>query len=311
MPALLLHLTAVDRLAAHASTLPPEFARAIGEDLEYARFGAALPDLPWFGGVVLGLQAWFGRSDPPHFSRLLREKAPIAFGLKAAELVANGALVGTEAGLAFLAGYFTQVCVARALEPLAARLIVSHRQEKESETACRQRIEWTWSLFYLEELHGGATVATSAIRARLQIRKASGPKGIGRGMYELMRVSSHEALAEAPTKAEVDGWFRGLYLFSLALGSPLGRLKALPGARLSVRELYRAPGLDVWSAVEAALVRTRAALHVLGGMIRRGSFTARARGRFLEVLPEGSPALNPIFAATQPPQPQGTVTVTV
>lgn len=295
MPALLLHLTAVDRLAAHASTLPPEFARAISEDLEYARFGAALPELPWFGGLALGIQAWFGRSEPPHFSRLLKEKAPVAFGLKAAELVANGALVGTEAGLAFLAGYFTQLCVARALEPLADRLIVTHRQPRETETACRQRIEWIWSLFYLEELHGGSTVATNAIRARLQIRKASGPRGIGRGMYELMRVSSHEALAESPSKAQVDGWVRGLYVFSLALSTPLGKLKALPGARLSVRELYRAPGLDVWSAVEAGLARTRSALTVLGGMIRRGSFTARSRARFLEVLPEGSPAANPIF----------------
>ncbi len=307
MTALLLHLTAVDRLAAHASTLPPEFARAIGEDLEYARFGAALPTLPWFGGVVLGLQAWFGRSAPPHFSRLLKEKAPVAFGLKAAELVANGALVGTEAGLAFLAGYFTQVCVSRALEPIAARLVISHRLQNESESACRQRIEWTWSLFYLEELHGGSTVATSAIRARLQIRKASGPKGIGRGMYELMRVSSREALGEAPTKAIVDGWVRGLYLFSLALGSPLGRLKALPASRLSARELYRSPGIDVWSAVEAALNETRLALAVLGGMIRRGSFSARSRARFLEVLPEGAPAANPIFAEPRVPA-EGTAT---
>ncbi len=304
MPALLLNLTAVDRLAAHASTLPAEFARAIGEDLEYARFGAALPDLPWFGGLSLGVQAWFGRSEAPHYSRLLREKAPVAFGLKAAELVANGALVGTEAGLAFLAGYFTQLCIARSLEPIAQRLMVTQRRQGESETACRQRIEWTWSLFYLEELHGPATVATAAIRARLQIRKASATRGIGRGMYELMRVSSYDALGEAPTKVQVDGWVRGLYLFSLALSSPLGRLKALPGARLSVKELYRAPGLDVWSAVETGLNRTRAALTVLGGMIRRGSFTARSRGRFLEVLPEGAPASNPIFegptAATAP-----------
>lgn len=309
MPALLLHLTAVDRLAAHANTLPPEFARAVSEDPEYARFGAALPELPWFGGLVVGVQAWFGRSESPHFSRLLAERAPVAFGLKAAELVANGALVGTEAGLAFLAGYFTQVCVSRALEPLAQRLVASHRLPKETELAARQRIEWIWSLFYLEELHGGASVASAAIRQRLQIRKASGARAIGRGMYELMRVSSHEALGEAPTKAQVDGWVRGLYVFSLALSSPLGRLKALPASRGAVRDLYRGPGLDVWSAVEAGLAKTRAALVVLGGMIRRGSFTARSRARFLEVLPEGAPAANPI--TPEPPPPQGTVTSTV
>lgn len=309
MPALLLHLTAVDRLAAHANTLPSEFARAITEDLEYARFGAALPELPWFGGLSLGVQAWIGRSEPPHFSTLLKERAPVAFGLKAAELVANGALVGTEAGLAFLTGYFTQLCISRALEPIAASLLNSHRLQGETEAACRQRIEWAWSLFYLDELHGGSSVGTAAIRARLQIRKLGGARGIGRGMYELMRVSSLEALGEAPQKVQVDGWVRGLYVFSLALSSPLGRFKALPASRLSLRELYRSPGIDVWGAVEGALGRTRAAMAVLGGMIRRGAFSTRSKAKFLEALPEGPPAANPI--AVGPPGAQGTATVTV
>ena len=311
MPALLLNLTAVDRLAAHANTLPPEFARAISEDLEYARFGAALPELPWFGGLSLGVQAWIGRSAPPHFAHLLRERAPVAFGLKAAELVANGALVGTEAGLAFLTGYFAQLAVSRALEPIAAGLLSSHRLEGESIVACRQRIEWTWSLFYLEELHGGSAVGNAAIRARLQIRKAGGARGIGRGMYELMRVSSLEALGEAPSKVQVDGWVRGLYLFSLALSSPLGRFKALPESRQALKELYRSPGIDVWGAVEAALARTRVAMTVLGGMIRRGAFSARAKAKFLEGLPEGAPAANPIAIGPLPPPDQGTATVTV
>jgi hypothetical protein len=311
MPALLLHLTAVDRLAAHANTLPPEFSRAISEDLEYARFGAALPELPWFGGLTLGVQAWIGRSEPPHFSRLLKERAPVAFGLKAAELVANGALVGTEAGLAFLTGYFTQLCISRALEPIAARLLSTHRLVGESDAACRQRIEWTWALFYLEELHAGSTMGTAAIRSRLQIRKAGGARGIGRGMYELMRVSSLEALGEAPTKAKVDGWVRGLYLYSLALSSPLGKFKGLPVARATLKELYRSPGVDVWGAVEAGLSRTRGAMSVLGGMIRRGAFSARSRARFLEFLPEGTPAANPIAADEQSSQAQGTVTLTV
>jgi hypothetical protein len=289
MPALLLHLAAVDRLAAHTRTLPPEFARALSDDLEYARFGAALPELPWFGGLSLGVQAWIGRSSPPHFAKLLREHAPVAFGLKAAELVANGALVGTEAGLAFLTGYFTQLCVSRALAPIAGSLLNSHRHAGESEVSCLQRIEWTWSLFYLEELHGGSTVGHAALRARLQIRKAGGARGIGRGMYELMRVSSIDALGEAPTKAEVDGWVRGLYLFSLALGSPLGKLKALPADRLALKVLYKSPGIDVWAAVEAALEKNRQAMTVLGGMIRRGAFSARAKAKFLEVLPEGPP----------------------
>jgi hypothetical protein len=290
MPALFTYVTAVERLAAHVNTLPADFTRALGEDLEYARFGAALCELPWFGGVAMGLDAWLGRGTPPHWSRMLAEKAPVAFGLKAAELVSNGALVGVEAGLAFLAGYVTQLAVARALEPIVQSLVVTHRRHGETPAAARNRIEWTQSLFLMQDLHGSPLVGTPAVRSKLQLRKESTFKGIGRGFYELVRVSSQEAFGEAPSKPAVDGWMRGIYLFSMAIGSPLGKLKALPGQHLSQKELYRGPGVDVFHAVDQGLEHAREVLTVLGGMIRRNSFTARSRLKLLEICPEGSPA---------------------
>ena len=296
MPSLLTHLTAVERLSAHVNALPPEFVKALGEDLEYARFGAALPELPWFGGWKLGFEAWFHRGDPPRFTRSIIERNPVAFGLKAAELVSNGALVGTEAGLAFLAGYFSQVCVRRALEPTMKLLVLRHKKDGESDLSARLRIEWLQSLFWMQDLHGSSLIGTSAIRAKLQIRKASGPKGIGRGLFELVRVSSLESLGEAPSKLEVDQWMRGLYLFSLALGSPLGKLKGLP-ANGGMKELYRGPGVDVFAAIDAGLDHTREVLTLLAGMIRRNSFTARSRQRFFELCPEGSPSLASVTQA--------------
>ncbi len=287
MPSLLTSLTAVERLSAQITKLPAEFSKALGEDLEYARFGAALPELPWYGGFKLGVTAWFGRSEPPHFSRLLRDTAPVAFGLKAAELVSNGALVGVEAGLAFVAGYFTQLIVERQLEPTMQRLLVSHRQPRESMVAARNRIEWAQALLLMQDLHGSPLVGTPAVRAKLQIRKERGGQGIGRGLYELMRVSSQDAFGEAPTKLQVDGWMRGLYLYSLALGSPLGRFKSLPQANVATRELYRGPGTDVFAALDEGLEKTRVVLHQLGSMIRRNSFSSRSKLKFLEVCPEG------------------------
>ncbi len=287
MSGLLLHLTAVERLAAHASQLPPEFSKALAEDLEYARFGAALPHLPWFDGLTKGVGAFVGKAEVPRFTELLTREAPVAFGLKAAELVANGALVGTEAGLAFLAGYFAQVCVSRATESITTRLISRHRRAKESEAAARVRIEWAQSLLFMQELHGEVLVGTNAVRAKLHVRKASAAQGIGRGLYELIRVCSAEALPEVPTKQEMDRWLRGLYVFSLALGSPLGRLKV----GTPDRAFYRGEGIDVWGAVEAGLERTRQVIHVLGGMLRRGSFTSRAKAKVFALLPEGPPSV--------------------
>ena len=293
MRALLTQLTAVERLAAHVTTLPAEFVRALGEDLEYARFGAVLPELPWFGGWTLGVEAWVADGTPPPFAVLLSRRAPVAFGLKAAELVSNGALVGSEAGLAFVAGWFTQVCVSRALEPLVAGLIEHRPRTSERSTSARARIEWAQSLFLMQELHGSPLVGTPAVRAKLQIRKGNPLTGVGRGLYELMRVCSLEALGEAPLKPEVDGWMRGLSLFSLALGSPLGRLKALPALQLRDPTVYRSPGVDVFAALDRGLDQTREVLRHVGGMIRRNSFSARARLRLQELLPEGPPEVSP------------------
>jgi hypothetical protein len=288
MPAFLTYLTAVERLGAHVNSLPQEFSRALGEDLEYARFGAALVELPWFGGLTAGVHAWLGQGAAPAFSRLMRERAPVAFGVKAAELVSNGALVGTEAGMAFVAGYFTQLCVGRALEPVVQSVLAAHVKANEPLPTARHRVEWAQSLALMQDLHGSPLVGTSAIRTKMQIRKASGVKGVGRGLYELMRVSSQEAFGEAPSKLEVDGWVRGFFLFAMALGSPLGRLKAGAGEPSS-RELYRGPGVDVFAALDLGLDATREVLSVLGSMIRRNNFGARSRFKLLEVCPEGSP----------------------
>jgi hypothetical protein len=289
MPSLLTALTAVERLAAQVNELPPHFAKALSEDLEYARFGAALPDLPCFGGWRSGLGMWFQRGEPAYFSRLFRGRAPVAFGLKAAELVSNGALVGTEPGLAFVAGYFTKLCVARALEPLLQVLLATHRKAGESAFRARVRINWAQGLALIQELHGSPLVGTPAIRAKLQIRKRSAISGISRGMYELVRVASQEAFGDAPGKPEVDSWMRGLHLYALALGSPLGRLRATDAMVAGARDLYRGPGIDVFAALDQALVRSRELLLLLGRMIRRNSFGPRSRRHFLEVFPEGAP----------------------
>lgn len=291
MPSLLLHMAAVERLAADSKSLPPEIARALEEDIEYARLGAALADLPDFAGMRGGLGPLFPDREEPRFMRLFHGSAPVAMGLKMAELVANGALVGTEPGLAFVAGYFNHLCLDRRLNPLVERLVARHRRSGEPARAARRRIDWTQALFYVRELHGRELLGSAAIRAKFQVLKRQGlpTKGIGRGLYEMVRLSSQEALGAAPSKPEVDSWIRGLYFQALVLASPLGRLRALPSyTSLTYRELYQAADFDVAAEVDGALATAREALTRLSSMIRRGAFSPRARERFLGDFPEGS-----------------------
>ncbi|WP_224246346.1 zinc dependent phospholipase C family protein [Hyalangium gracile] len=291
MPTLLLHLTAIEQLAAHPGNLPPDIARALAEDLPYARFGAALPDLPVCEGLRGGLSALLPEKDLPPFARLYHERAPVGLGLKMGELVATGALVGTEPGLAVLAGYFTHLCLDRRLHPEVDRLVARHKRKEESVLDAHRQLEWAQTLFYLRELHGMEILGTPRLRERFQvIKSASFPyRGIGRGIYELVRLSSQERVGQAPTKAQVDGWVRGLYLMGMVLSSPLGRTRALPAySQLSFHELYRHDGFDFAAEVDAALEQTRSILRRLLAYMTRGTFTPRTRARFLEEFPEGT-----------------------
>jgi hypothetical protein len=291
MPTLLLHLTAIEQLASHPGSLPPDIARALAEDLPYARFGAALPDLPSCEGLRGGLAALLPEPELRPFARLYHERAPVGLGLKMGELVATGALVGTEPGLALLAGYFTHLCLDRRLHPEVDRLVALHRRKDENGRDAHQKIEWAQTLFYLRELHGLELLGSPGLRERFQVTKSTGfpYRGIGRGIYELVRLSSQERVGEAPTKAQVDGWVRGLYMMGMVLSSPLGRTRALPAySQLSFHELYRHDGFDLANEVEAALEQTRGLLRHLLVYMSRGTFTPRTRARFLEEFPEGT-----------------------
>ncbi|CAM4493481.1 MULTISPECIES: hypothetical protein [Myxococcus] len=291
MPTLLMHLTAIERMAANPGELPADWVRALSEDLPYARFGAALPDLPLCEGIRGGLAAFLPERELPHFARLYHERAPVGFGLKMAELVASGALVGTEPGLAVLAGYFTHLCLDRRLYPVVDRLVVRHRRRGERALEAHRDIEWAQTLFYLRELHGMELLGTPRVREKCQVVKSLGfPwRGIGGGLYELVRLSSQERVGQAPSKSEVDGWVRGLYVSGLFLSSPMGRARALPAyARLSFQELYRNDTFDFAAEVEGTLDTARSVLRRLHGYMARGTFTPRTRARFLEAFPEGT-----------------------
>jgi hypothetical protein len=291
MPTMLLHLTAIERLAAQPGGLPPDIARALSEDLPYARFGAVLPALPLCEGLRGGVSALVPVQELSTFARLYHEHAPVGLGLKMAELVATGALVGTEPGLALLAGYFLHLCLDRRLHGEVERMVVAHRRRGMRALEAHQHIEWAQTLFYLRELSGQEPLGTAALRDRFQVIKRSGfpYRGIGRGIYELVRLATQERTGQTLTKAQVDGWVRGLYVKGLVLSSPLGRLRGLPAySQLSFHELYRHDGFDFSAEVEGALEQARGVLRRLLVYMARGTFTPRTRARFLEEFPEGA-----------------------
>jgi hypothetical protein len=287
MPSLLMHLIAVERLGIDGSHLPADIARALVEDVEYARLGAALPDLPLFAGVQ-GALASVKLVAPNHFARLFHERAPATLAFKMAELVSNGALVGREPGLAFVAGYVMHVCLDRVLEPVLSTLSVRHRRPGEEAWHANARIAGAQALWLQRDFYGQDLVGDAALRSRLQMVKRPGlARGMGRGLYELLRVSCQSAFGEAPRKSEVDAWVRGISLYGRLLSSPWGRVWAARLAQGPARkELYRGDAVDVPAAIDQALKEARAVLALVHRLTVRGRFSERARTLFLETLPD-------------------------
>ena len=282
MTALLTHLAAVERLGLQADTLSPEFLKSLGSNLEYARFGAALPELPYFSTLRRSVGMLMLDVDEPRFTGFFLRKAPVAFGFRAAALVGNGALVGYEAGLAFLAGYFTQLCVRRSLAPTIQRL-----QRKLDKDTSRARIEWSISLHLMQDLYGTPLVGKRELYDRLHLNKGRLAQGLGRGLYELTRVAALDSFGEAPTKACIDSAMRGFSLYAIALSSPLGVLRGITTAHPEAY-VYRNSDLDILADIDRGLARTREVLSLISRFIKRGSFSGRPRARLAELLPEGS-----------------------
>jgi hypothetical protein len=289
MPALLLHLVAVERLTIQGQRLAPELARALAEDVEYARLGAALPLLPMFAGLRGGL-ASFRPLHQARFATLFHTRTPMSLGFKLAELVANGALVGREPGLAFVAGYLSHLCVDRAFAPLMDSLVQRYRKPKESEAEARARLDFAHAVWLQRDFYGQDLLGEPVLRSKMQVAKRGGlSRGMGRGLYELLRVSAQATFGEAPSKAEVDSWVRGLALYGLMLSSPWGRVRAAQATRsVSRQEVYRGPDADVPACVDRALDDARRLLDRVRRLVARGRFTSRTRGQLVALFSDAA-----------------------
>ncbi len=290
----LLHLAALEKLAAEPRDLPEPLARSLVADTEYGRFGTLLPDLPAFENPAAGLCRLAGLSGapPPLFSRLFHGPRPVAVLLKAAELVARGALVGRSAGQALLSGWIVHLALDRALDGQAARLAAAGPDAGRPERAVR-RVAHFQALLYLRERFGREPLGDAELVQWMRVAKRKGMPwaGVGGGLFEVTRLSLLEVYGQAPTRAQADAWVRGLFvaskLLASRLGSRIGRTAAADGLKPA---LYVGPGVDFPTALDRGLSLAREYLGHLDRLLARGDFGKRARGRFLSGVPENEAA---------------------
>jgi hypothetical protein len=293
MPHVLVHAAAVDDLAAAPKAIPADLAEALQAHRPYGRFGALLPDLPWFAlpwRRLVGVATRRAPAPPP-FATLLHNGAPVALGLRLAELVAGASLVGRGPGLALVAGYFSHLALDRSFHPPVVELVRREAAPGESLQQVERRIEWQQALFFLRRREGRDVLGWSALPERLQVVKRQGfpLRGVGRGIGLLVRTACQDTLGVAPTPADLDGWVRGLYLYGRALGGPLGRRFGLPTDAGDLRgRIYRGEVIDFDAVYLAAVERARHHLRHACRYLTEADFGLDARRAFFEDVPEGA-----------------------
>lgn len=281
MPVLLLHLTAIHRLADRfLGRLPPAWSEALQTDLPYARFGAALPLLPTMSGWggALGLRSTGSAAEG--FARRFHALAPMQVGLKMADLVARGALVGENPGRALLAGYFTHLCVDSAILPIERRGGLQRELGETSPEAQRQ-LAWAHAIAAVEDTFSTREPFRDPRFSELwRVTKSRRfpLTGVGRGMYELLRLSSWDTLEEAPEKADVDRWVQALALNGTLVSQVVRHRRGLELSELQVRNLRH--------ALDESLSLSCSVLERLDALMRSGRFGPRARRSFLSAFPE-------------------------
>jgi len=294
LPATIVYLVGVERLALAPGGLPAPVARALVEDLEYARLGAAWFDLPWYGNVAGELaRILLGWNVPPEPALELLRAAPVRVGLRLAEAVTRGALVGTEAGLALVAGYFLHLCFDRSLERTMQKLLGDEARDPGGLPA-RRGVEWVQALLWLRETLGYDPLGTPEIRRRFQVVKRRGypARGLGRGIHLLLSTAYLDVVGRAPEKSEVDSWVRGLWLYGRILGSAPGRLLALPETVPEATwACYRGDGVDVAEAIEEGMDQARACISRLYELMQTELALVEAEAMFTGLL--GSEAAAP------------------
>ena len=291
MAHVLVHTIAISDLASEPDRLSPALAAALAEDLEYARFGAVLPDLPYFERPIASAVSRLAGRAPlrPPQATLFHNGAPVGLGLRLCELVGSASMVGRTPGLAVVAGYFSHLAVDRVLCPPVQRLEQEIAAPGEAGRSAEE-IEFGQAMRLAAERLGPDVVGHPEVRAHLQVlkRRRFPVRGVGRGLHLLVETACADVLGVSPTARELDRWVQGLWLYARVLASPRGRQLMGSGDEAQGDRAYRSEGFDYPRLYSEALDRSREYAHQALDYLSEGNFDRSAREAFLTRIPEGS-----------------------
>ena len=283
MPAEGIHLTAL-REATAAPGLDAPLRRLLVRRDDAARFGAIVPDLPYFHRytveVVRYLAGLPGRPSP--WGAAIHDGGAVALlgGLIAVARSERDDLLG-----AIALGVASHCAMDRALHPLINALARRHPAGRSHDAAHRE-VEKFQSICFHEQYLGRDTMGTPAISGYLTIHLAG---QLDERLNRLLR-QAWAALGGAPGTGELAGFARGYRRHAWLLGTPPGKRVAPPAAKDLARPRYLRGAWGTFEALlEDAITASVAIVNAAGAALEAGERAADAAlAALARVLPAGT-----------------------
>lgn len=284
MPAEAIHLTALREAMASPALAASVRSRLVrGEDA--ARFGALVPDLPYFHRYVFEVIRYVARvpAGPSPWGAAIHDGGAVAL-LGSLLLIARREHDDELAAIAL--GLASHCAIDRALHPLVNALARANPVGRNHDASHRE-VEKFHSICFHEQYLGRDTMGTPAITAYLTIQLAH---RFDERLNRLLREAWTDALGSAPGERELSGFVRGYRAHARLLGTRLGKRVAPPATKDEARPRYlRGPWGTFESLLDAAVATSIGVLEAAGAVLDASSTDVdAAREALAAKLPAGS-----------------------
>jgi len=265
MPAEAIHLTALREAMASPALAAAVRRRLVRRD-DAARFGALLPDLPYFQRYAVEVVRYVTRLPPrpSPWGAAIHDGGAIALLthlLPIARRERDDDLAAVALGLA------SHCAIDRALHPLINALARAHPSGADHDASHRE-VEKFQSVCFHEHYLGRDTMGTPAITRYLTIQLA---RHLDPRISHLVREAWAAALGAAPTARELAGFTRGYVAHAWLLGTPLGKRIAPPAAKLAAHPRYlHGPWGSFESLLDAAIIASLGVLEAACAVLDAG-----------------------------------------
>lgn len=288
VPAEGIHLTALrEAMASHA--LAPSVRRRLIRRDDAARFGALLPDLPYFDRYAIEVVRYVARvpARPSQWGAQIHSGGAVALleqllGIARRERDTG---YGEELG-AIALGLASHCAIDRALHPLVNALARAY-PVGDSHDAAHREVEKFQSICFHEQYLGRDTMGTPAISGYLAIQLTQRDDA---RLHRLLREAWTAALGGALTARELAGFVRGYRQHAWLLGTPLGKRVAPPAAKEAARPRFLTGAWGTFAALlEAAVGSSLGVLDAAGAVLDASEADVDgARRALARVLPAGT-----------------------